>query len=72
LNIANLLEEQKRLKEAYTYATIAARTYKTVYNKENANSIKILWQQLTIAYALKHEETENQANYMLQVMAYRD
>lgn len=35
INIANLLEEQKRLPEAFKYAEAAAKTYQNVYTPEN-------------------------------------
>lgn len=43
INIANLLEEQKRLPEAFKYAEAAAKTYQNVYTPENPNTIKVLW-----------------------------
>lgn len=72
LNIANIMEEQKRLKDALEYAKTAAQTYENVYNKDNANTIKVLWQKLTIMYALEDPDTEREANYLLKVMAERD
>lgn len=44
VNIANLLEEQKRIVEAYTYAGNASRAYQNVYDATNPNTIKVLWQ----------------------------
>ena len=72
LNIANIMEEQKRLKDALEYAKTAAQTYQNVYNKDNANTIKVLWQKLTIMYALEDPDTEREANYLLTVLAERD
>jgi len=44
VNIANLLEEQKRIVEAYTYAGNASRADQNVYDATNPNTIKVLWQ----------------------------
>lgn len=72
VNIANLLEEQKRIVEAYTYAGNAARAYQNVYEATNPNTIKVLWQQVSIGYALKEPLTEQHANRMVILLIKRD
>ena len=72
MNIANLLEEQKRLSEAYEYAYAANATYKNVYNDDNPNTMKVNWQLLTICYALNKENTEQEAEKLLHKLQQRD
>ena len=57
MNIAKLKELQKRHRDAYKYATVAANTYQKVYAAENPQQILALWQKLSIAYALKEDDT---------------
>jgi predicted transcriptional regulator YdeE len=58
LYIANLLEEQKRFEEAFKYVEIAARNYEYAYETGNPKTIKVLWQKISISYALEKPETE--------------
>ena len=57
MQIANLMEEDKRLKKAYEYAKVASTTYQTVYSEENPLIIKAMWQEISIAYALYEKDT---------------
>jgi hypothetical protein len=58
MNIANILEEDRKLKDAHTYAKVSANTYTNVFQDENPTSIKALWQLLSISYSLKKEDTQ--------------
>ena len=57
MNIAAILEEDRKLKEAFTYAKVAANTYTNVFQIENSTTIKALWQMLSISYALREKDT---------------
>lgn len=43
MNIAKLMQESKRIREAYKYAQVAAKTYQNCYSFENPTIILALW-----------------------------
>ena len=51
--IAILLEEGKRMKEAVKFAEIAAKAFENVYQFDNPSAMDGLWRQISISYALK-------------------
>jgi Zn-dependent metalloprotease len=50
MQVANIMEEQNRLNDAYTYVQVACDTYREVYGDSSDNSIIALWLRLQIAY----------------------
>jgi len=73
MQIANILEEDKRLKKAYEYAKISSTTYQTVYADDNPLIIKAMWQELSISYALFDKDTTLPlANSLFYQLAKRD
>ena len=72
MQIANLMEEDKRLKKAYEYAKIASTTYQTVFAEDNPLIIKAMWQELSIAYALYENDTLDLAAQLFYTLAKRD
>jgi len=73
MQIANILEEDKRLKKAYEYAKVASTTYQTVYADDNPLIIKAMWQELSISYALFDKDTTlSLANSLFYQLAKRD
>lgn len=46
IQIANILEEQNRLKEAFFYSKVAYEKYKYVYGENSENTIIALWLML--------------------------
>ena len=51
MQIANILEEQNRLNEAYKYVEISSETYTEVYGAASDNTIIAQWIKLQIAYS---------------------
>ena len=72
MQIANLMEEDKRLKKAYEYAKIASTTYQTVFAEDNPLIIKAMWQELSIAYALYEKDALRLAAQLFYALAKRD
>lgn len=50
MQVANIMEEQNRLNEAYGYIQIACQTYSEVYGDSCDNTIIAQWLKLQIAY----------------------
>jgi hypothetical protein len=44
MNVAAILEEDGKVKEAFIYAKVAASTYTNVFSVENPTTILALWQ----------------------------
>jgi tetratricopeptide (TPR) repeat protein len=72
INVAEVLEEEGKLREAYAYAKVAASTFSNVYSVENPTTIKALWQQLSISYALEEPDTVKQCAHLLNALTKRD
>lgn len=70
--IAILLEEGKRMKEAVKYAEIAAKAFENVYQQENPIAMEGLWRQISISYALKDPDCLKLCNKLLYSLALRD
>ena len=56
MQVANILEEQNRLVEAYDYVQIAYEKYEKVYGDSSDNTIIALWLKLQIAYNLSKQK----------------
>ena len=72
MNVATILEEDGKVKEAFIYAKVAASTYTNVFSVENPTTIQALWQQLSISYALKEPDTVKQTSHLLNALSKRD
>ena len=72
IQIAELLEEDNRLEEALAKATVASQTFQNVYAEDNPLVIKAMWQELSIAYAVKSDQTEQLAAELFYALAKRD
>lgn len=72
MNVAAILEEEGKLKEAFIYAKVAASTFANVFAIENSTAIQALWQQLSISYALREPDTVKQAANLLNALTKRD
>lgn len=72
LKIADLLEDQKRMKEALVYAKFASEAYRLCYEQINTTTIRVIWQELTISYALKDPNTFTLANSLINKLIERE
>mmetsp|Transcript_4475 Transcript_4475/g.6678 ORF Transcript_4475/g.6678 Transcript_4475/m.6678 type:complete len:129 (-) Transcript_4475:611-997(-) len=61
MQVANILEEQSRLNEAYKFVKIASQTYTEEYGSSSDNTIIAVWLQLQIAY------TQNTGNAVIEM-----
>jgi len=46
MQVANIMEEQNRLNDAYTYIQVACETYREVYGDSADNTIIASWLKL--------------------------
>ena len=72
IEIANLLEADNRMRAAFPYASIAAKTYSAIYSGDSCKIIEALWRKLSIAYAIESDETEELAADLFYALAKRD
>ena len=72
--MANILEEQGKLNDAYKYAEIASDTFvhPTIYGDTNEKSISTLWLKLSISYSLKRADVLNQCKKLYEALIKRD
>lgn len=70
--IAKLMEADNRMGEAFDYAQVASKTYQHVFAEDNPLIIKAMWKELSIAYAIGYDETENLAADLFYALAKRD
>ena len=66
------MEEDNRLKEAFEYAQVASQTFQHVYAPDNPQVIDAMWQELSIAYAINWQHTEDLAAKLFYALAKRD
>jgi hypothetical protein len=50
MQVANIMEEQNRMQEAYDFVSIARDKYKDIYGDASDNTIIAQWLKLQIAY----------------------
>ena len=72
--IANILEEQGKLHDAFRYADIASETFNQthVYGETSEKSVSALWLKLSISYALKRADVVGQCKRLFEALLKRD
>ena len=70
--LANLMEDDRRLDEAREYADIASEVFVAAYSVVHFKSICAIWQQVTIMYALYDDNTINLCKNLFQNLNMRD
>ena len=61
--MANILEQQNRLKEAYEYIQIASLTYSDIYGDSNDTTIISKWLRLQVAYT----QGDGRSNFVIDL-----
>lgn len=59
MQVAIIMEDQNRLKDAYKYVEIAHTTYREVYGDAKDNTIISHWLKLQIAYNQSNRHKDN-------------
>jgi len=75
MQVANIMEEQNRLNEAYTYIQVACDTYRDVYGDSSDNTIIASWIKLQIAYTQstqKNSSVVDMADNLFKALVKRD
>lgn len=75
MQVANILEDQNRLNEAYSYIQVACDTYREVYGDSSDNTIIAQWLKLQIAYTQsnqKNSNVEEMADNLFKSLVQRD
>lgn len=57
MQIANIMEEQNRLNEAFHYVQVASETYTQIYGISSENTIIANWLKLQIMYAQNNKNS---------------
>mmetsp|Transcript_39107 Transcript_39107/g.37437 ORF Transcript_39107/g.37437 Transcript_39107/m.37437 type:complete len:168 (-) Transcript_39107:694-1197(-) len=72
MQIATIMEEQGRLNDALKYVQIAAEAYEQFYGEEAEITIISLWLEISVAYALKHQNVVNLCKKLFGCLVKRD
>lgn len=75
MQVANIMEEQNRLNDAYMYVQVANDTYREVYGAQSDNTIIALWLKLQIAYTQstqKNNTVVDMADSLFAALVQRD
>jgi hypothetical protein len=75
MQVANLLEDENRLNEAYKYVKITSETYNREYGQSSDNTILADWLMLQISYSLNNHsgnQVIEMADNLFKALVQRD